>query len=100
MASPILMPDSDTDSVVEAMEGSGMIDPTAIATTPKNGKQRRRTNLVREGRALPTLVQKHHQITMNPVHALKRHPFNRFFPKNQTMTLLEVQIKLLWQFLF
>ena len=32
------MPDSDTDSVVEAMEGSGMIDPTIIATTPKKGK--------------------------------------------------------------
>ena len=31
MASPILMPDSDTDSVVEAMEGSGTIDPTAMA---------------------------------------------------------------------
>ena len=29
------MPDSDTDSVVEAMEGSGKIDPTAIATIPK-----------------------------------------------------------------
>ena len=46
------MPDSDTDSVVEAMEGSGTIDPTIIATTPKKGKQRRRTNLVREGRVL------------------------------------------------
>ena len=32
------MPDSDADSVVDAMEGSGMIDPTVIATTPKKGK--------------------------------------------------------------
>ena len=37
-ASLNLMPDSDTDSVVEAMEGSGTIDPTAIAATPKKGK--------------------------------------------------------------
>ena len=38
MASLNLMPDLGTDSVVEAMEGSGMIDPTVIATTPKKGK--------------------------------------------------------------
>ena len=35
MASPNLMPDSDTESVVEAMEGSGTIDLTAIAITTK-----------------------------------------------------------------
>ena len=81
MASLILMPNSDTDSVVEPMEGSGMIDLTAIPTTPKKGKRRRRTKLIREGRVSPTLVQKRHQITVNPVHALKRHPFNRFFFK-------------------
>ena len=100
MASPNLMPDSDTDSVVEAMEGSGTIDLAAIVITTKKGKRRRRTNLVKEGRALPTHVQKHHQITANLVHMLKRHPFNRFLLKNQTMSLLGAQIKLLWQFLF
>ena len=65
MASPNLMSDSDTDSVAEAMEGSGTIDPTAIATTTTKGKRRRRTNLVREGRVSPTLVQKCHRITVN-----------------------------------
>ena len=29
------MPDSDTDSVVHTMEGSGLFDPTVLATTPK-----------------------------------------------------------------
>ena len=36
------MPDSDTDSVVDAMESSGMIDPTVIATTPKKRKAKKK----------------------------------------------------------
>ena len=42
MASLNLMPDSDTDSVVDAMEGSGTIDPTVIATTPKKRKVKKK----------------------------------------------------------
>ena len=38
MASLNLMPDSDMDSVVRTMEGSGPFDPTVLATTPKNRK--------------------------------------------------------------
>ena len=36
------MPDSDTDSGVHAMEGSGTIDPTVIATTPKKRKVKKK----------------------------------------------------------
>ena len=32
------MPDSDTDSVACTMEGSGLFDPTVLATTPKKRK--------------------------------------------------------------
>ena len=42
MASLNLMPDSDTESVVDAMESSGMIDPTVIATTPKKRRVKKK----------------------------------------------------------
>ena len=42
MASFNLMRDSDTSSVVDAMEGSGTIDPTVIATTPKKRKAKKK----------------------------------------------------------
>ena len=42
MASLNLMPDSDTDSVVDAMESSGAIDPTVIATTPKKRRAKKK----------------------------------------------------------
>ena len=35
------MPDSDTDSVVRTMEGSGPFDPTVLATTPKKRKAKK-----------------------------------------------------------
>ena len=35
------MPDSDTDSVVHTMEGSGPFDPTVLATTPKKRKAKK-----------------------------------------------------------
>ena len=35
------MPDSDTDSVVRTMEGSGPFDPTVLATTPKKRKTKK-----------------------------------------------------------
>ena len=50
MASLNLMPDSDTDSVAHTMEGSGLFDPTVLATTPKKRKAGKKRNLVREGR--------------------------------------------------
>ena len=36
------MPDSDPESVVDAMESSGMIDPTVIATTPKKNRAKKK----------------------------------------------------------
>ena len=36
------MPDSDTDSDVDAMERSGTIDPTVIATTPKKRRVKKK----------------------------------------------------------
>ena len=36
------MPDSDTDSVVHTMEGSGPFDPTVLATTPKKRKAKKK----------------------------------------------------------
>ena len=44
------MPDSDTDSVAHTMEGSGPLDPTVLATTPKKRKVKKKRNLVRERR--------------------------------------------------
>ena len=41
-ASLNLMPDSDTDSVVNAMEGTGTIDPTVIAATPKKRRAKKK----------------------------------------------------------
>ena len=35
------MPDSDTDSVAHTMEGSGLFDPTVLATTPKKRKAKK-----------------------------------------------------------
>ena len=35
------MPDSDTDSVAHTMEGSGLFDPTVLATKPKKRKAKR-----------------------------------------------------------
>ena len=35
------MPDSDTDSVACTMEGSGLFDPTVLATTPKKRKAKK-----------------------------------------------------------
>ena len=35
------MPDSDTDSVARTMEGSGLFDPTVLATTPKKRKAKK-----------------------------------------------------------
>ena len=89
------MPDSDMDSVVRTMEGSGPFDPTVLATTPKKRKAKKKRNLVREGRVSPTLGRTHHRITVNQVLPLKKHPFSQYFPKKVTMTLTQVQIKLL-----
>ena len=36
------MPDSDTDSVVHTMEGSGPFDPTVLAATPKKRKAKKK----------------------------------------------------------
>ena len=36
------MPDSDTDSVVHTMEGSGPFDPAVLATTPKKRKAKKK----------------------------------------------------------
>ena len=36
------MPDSDTDSAVDAVEDSDMIDPTVIATTPKKRRAKKK----------------------------------------------------------
>ena len=36
------MADSDTDSVVDAMESTGTIDPTVIATTPKKRRAKKK----------------------------------------------------------
>ena len=79
MASLNLMPDSDTDSVAHTMEGSDPFDPTVLATTPKKKKAKKKRNLIREGRVLPTLGWTHHRITVNLVLTLKRHPFCQFF---------------------
>ena len=38
MASPILMPDLDTDSTVEVKEYTGAVDPSDVAVTTKKGK--------------------------------------------------------------
>ena len=50
------MPDSETDSVVCTMEGSGSFDPTVLATTPKKRKakknkksRKRRTSFANTG---------------------------------------------------
>ena len=95
MASLNLMPDSDMDSVAHTMEGSGLFDPTVLATTPKKRKRRKKRNLIREGRVSRTLGQTHHQITVNQVLPLKKHPFIHYFLKKATMMLTQVQIKLL-----
>ena len=42
IASHNLMADSDTDSVLEAMESTGTIDPTVIATTPKKRRVKKK----------------------------------------------------------
>ena len=36
------MPDSDMDSVAHTMEGSGLFDPTVLATTPKKRKAKKK----------------------------------------------------------
>ena len=41
-ASLNLMPDSDMDSVACTMEGSGLFDPTVLATTPKKRKAKKK----------------------------------------------------------
>ena len=89
------MPDSDMDSVAHTMEGSGLFDPTVLATTPEKRKAKKKRNLVREGRVLQTLGRTHHQITVNQVLPLKKHPFNQYFPKKLTTTLMKLQNKLL-----
>ena len=38
MASPILMPDLDTDSSVEVKEYTGAVDPSDVAAMTKKGK--------------------------------------------------------------
>ena len=38
MASPILMPDYNTDSTVEAKEYTGAVDPSDVAAMTKKGK--------------------------------------------------------------
>ena len=88
------MPDSDTDSVVHTMEGSGPFDPTVLATTPKKRKAKKKRNLVRERRVSRTQGQTHHRITVNQVLPLKKHPFSQYFPKKLMMAVTQVQIKL------
>ena len=89
------MPDSDTDSVAHTMEGSGLFDPTVLATTPKKGKRRKTRSLVREERVLRTLGQTHHRIIVNQILPLKKHPFNQYLPKNPLTTLMKLRNKLL-----
>ena len=82
------MPDSDMDSVAHTMEGSGLFDPTVLETTPKKRKAKKKRNLVREGRVSQTLGRTYHQ-------PLKKHPFNQYFLKKLTTTLMKLQNKLL-----
>ena len=58
MASPILMPDLDMDSTVEAKEYTGAVDPSDVAATTKKESEKEK-NLIRKGRVLPTWVQRH-----------------------------------------
>ena len=76
MASPILMPDLDTDSTADTKEYTGAVDPcdVLLAVMTKKGKQRRRRNLIRKGRVLPTQVQRHHRMSANHVHLLNMLP--------------------------
>ena len=73
MASPILMPDLDMDLTVEAKEYTGAVDPSDVAAMTKKGK-RKRKNLVRKGRVLPTWVQRCLRTQVNHVHLLNMLP--------------------------
>ena len=59
MASPILMPDLDTDSTAKAKEYTGPVDPSDVAAMTRKTKTKKKKNLVKKGRVLPTWVQRH-----------------------------------------
>ena len=59
MASPILMPDLDMDSTAKAKEYAGPVDLSDVAATTRKRKTKKKKNLVRKGRVLPTQVQRH-----------------------------------------
>ena len=42
MASPILMPDLDTDSTVEAKEYTGVVDPSDVAAMKKRKTKKKK----------------------------------------------------------
>ena len=74
MASPILMPDLDMDSTAEAKEYTGPVDPGDVAAMTKKRTMKKKKNLVRKGRVLPTQVQRCHQMSVNHMHLLNMLP--------------------------